>query len=758
MWSKRSNLRSDKDDQKFQETYAETQDSIEESNSQEKIGWNQKKAVDYLKTDGYINNQQSKYSSENRKIESPVVSKSRFSSLFAFRPVWNSSFNQDSQNTIHSNEEETDEKNATQKDEIIVLSPVRAEEEEYGKIDKMEEEKEQEIFGTFTEVTSSNERYKTRPSSFSDDSDSSGYIPDEKVNETESIVSQDFSDDEIFFSPAEVKEKSSYSSYDEDFNKFFTDSRKRKSEYVTPKKRKAQKIESSKITEVEEDIEDFSSDDDDESFRPSLSIAPSQQSQQSQVYLTPTLTQIKNKNTTPKSMEKKRTPKRVGSTLRINYTNKMEEEIEEADDEIELESPQTEQHDLRNPNRWLDRMQVTKKNQTATFNLFNDILKKPKLGYLGSKLQRSLSRIQIEGNSNKSKESNIDKNVMYDTQDQSEPYLDLIIISNVKTISSYFGVVCQNQNDENEFFNVLFWHLNGLEIGKTIRIYKPISIYYISAMKTILCTYFFEVGDSKMNKKEINESVKLFNKMKKLKIQQAPRTPTKSKKKIVIKTPQKHYIHTEVIQEKDFVDVLENISLIPLCDDLCSSIRISGVIQRVIQVEEPDRESEDDRHIDFIKYNHIIILQEIETKKICFLKIPHGEFEYWNAVFKAEGRLFEFRAIRLVKKNLITSKRIKSMIQPFTKDLVFFEFHVQGDSTCKIAESDTQLTQSEYINNPIDSMYVSFLELNVDEIKSTKELRFDLKGSISHVKISTESNDPLCILYVQDKESIQSKT
>ena len=62
---------------------------------------------------------------------------------------------------------------------------------------------------------------------------------------------------------------------------------------------------------------------------------------------------------------------------------------------------------------------------------------------------------------------------MFDTQDQSEPYLDLKIISNVKIVSFFFAVVCQNKFDENEFFNVLFWNSNGLEIGKLIRIYKP---------------------------------------------------------------------------------------------------------------------------------------------------------------------------------------------------------------------------------------------------------------------------------------------
>ena len=240
-------------------------------------------------------------------------------------------------------------------------------------------------------------------------------------------------------------------------------------------------------------------------------------------------------------------------------------------------------------------------------------------------------------------------------------------------------------------------------------------------MKTIICTYFYEIKkDEILDKKSLKKSFKLYENIKKLNTQQVPRTPTKPKKKKIIKTPQKNFHYPEIIVEKDFLDILDNISLIPLCDELCYSIRISGVIQRVIQVEEPDRETEDDRHIDFIKNNHIIILQEIQTKKICLLKIPFGELDYWNAVFKSEGRLFEFRAIRLVKKNLITSKRIKSMIEPFTKDFIIFEFHVQTDSTCKIFETDTQMTQSEYQNNPIDSMYIPFEELKIEEIKKTK--------------------------------------
>jgi hypothetical protein len=50
----------------------------------------------------------------------------------------------------------------------------------------------------------------------------------------------------------------------------------------------------------------------------------------------------------------------------------------------------------------LDEIQISKKNIQSTFTIFNEIIKKPKLGYLGSKLQRSLSRVQISGNSNKS--------------------------------------------------------------------------------------------------------------------------------------------------------------------------------------------------------------------------------------------------------------------------------------------------------------------------------------------------------------------
>ena len=84
----------------------------------------------------------------------------------------------------------------------------------------------------------------------------------------------------------------------------------------------------------------------------------------------------------------------------------MDEDIEECDDVIEIEDPKEKKtEEIRKPtSNWLENIQITKKNPNATFNIFNDILKKSKLGYLGSKLQRSLSRIQIEGNSNKSKE------------------------------------------------------------------------------------------------------------------------------------------------------------------------------------------------------------------------------------------------------------------------------------------------------------------------------------------------------------------
>jgi hypothetical protein len=345
-----------------------------------------------------------------------------------------------------------------------------------------------------------------------------------------------------------------------------------------------------------------------------------------------------------------------------------------------------------------------------------------------------------------------------ETQDDSEPYLDLNIISNVKFVSSFFAVLCQNKNNEKEFFQVLFWNSTNLVIGNCIRIYKPMSQFNINSMKTIICTYFTELLNESLDKKKLKKSLELFEKMKKLNSQKTPSTPTKQRKKKSINTPQKTNHHPEIIREKEFLDIFDNISLIPLCDEICFSIRISGVIQRVIRAEEPDRESEDDKHINFLKFNHTIILQESQTKKICLLKIPFGEFEYWDAVFNSEGRLFEFRSIRLVKKTLVTSKRIKSMIESFTQDFIVFEFHVQLESTCKLFEMDTQMTQSEYQNNPIDSMYIPFPSLTVDEILNTNKKRFDVICSISRIRMSLNEKEPLCILYVQDKQSIENKT
>ena len=235
----------------------------------------------------FQNQKSTKSKTQLKKIESPVHTKSRFSSLFAFRPVWkNSNFTQESQPQSFQTEELIEKDS----EEEIVLSPASEEfEEEEEKNYKMEEEIEEEIFTTFTEINSSNEtRFKSRPSvnalkkkvytssltttdeeeeEQTENSTQDGvYVPVENLIET--FSSQGFSEDEkeIFFSPAIVNTKKNqyekkkitddYSSeYDDDFHKFFSQSdssKKRKSKLLnsaTPKKRKGQKVEASRIEE-----------------------------------------------------------------------------------------------------------------------------------------------------------------------------------------------------------------------------------------------------------------------------------------------------------------------------------------------------------------------------------------------------------------------------------------------------------------------------------------------------------------------------
>jgi hypothetical protein len=130
------------------------------------------------------------------------------------------------------------------------------------KEEELEEEKV--ISSTFSEVNSSMEsRYKTKPSKnlvkkkifqdeiqFSEESDESQesiFAPKESIN------SEDFTEDEEIFSSAPQNKDSSF---DDDFGKFFTESKKRKHKEI-PSKKKFQKTKIQSVIEREGLLLDF---------------------------------------------------------------------------------------------------------------------------------------------------------------------------------------------------------------------------------------------------------------------------------------------------------------------------------------------------------------------------------------------------------------------------------------------------------------------------------------------------------------------
>jgi hypothetical protein len=180
--------------------------------------------------------------------------------LFAFRPVWNSNFTQSEESQVTITPKYSQEK--LEKNEPLLVSSMDEDFEKQEIKETMKEEEEEDekvISSTFSEVNSSMEsRYKSKPSKnlvkkkifqdeiqFSEESDGSqqesSFVPKESIN------SEDFTEDEEIFSSAPQNKDSSF---DDDFGKFFAESKKRKHKEI-PSKKKFQKTKIQSVIERE---------------------------------------------------------------------------------------------------------------------------------------------------------------------------------------------------------------------------------------------------------------------------------------------------------------------------------------------------------------------------------------------------------------------------------------------------------------------------------------------------------------------------
>lgn len=401
-------------------------------------------------------------------------------------------------------------------------------------------------------------------------------------------------------------------------------------------------------------------------------------------------------------------------------------------------------------------------------------MKNQKNGVLSSKLFRALSRINSEGQSNMNSLNELTISNLNDLNNGQVNYIDLtIIIENLSEFTEFYLTICKQSNQE-EFIDLIFTkelkEKYQLSSGKSFRLYKPFSQYSNKDLqrKVILCPYFIEI----LNQDKIDDVSQEFESLcetfkKNLDDSRISINETPEKKKHSPRRIEKE--KSKEIEEKNLPNIYQNLSLFPIGDQNSTSITLIGVVQRVFRRKEPNKEEDGNRHIDYLQYHHTIIIQEVETKLICLLKIPFGEYDYWRAVFHGEGQILKFNCFSLVKRTLIHKKSpLYSIIRRFDDSnsnfYTIYEFHVQCDSTfdkqyshqdqLENTQTDSQLEKIQKSTNYIKTEFYSIPDLN----NLYLNIRVHLETIIFHVHFPQKCNQPFCILFVQDEESKELKT
>lgn len=353
-------------------------------------------------------------------------------------------------------------------------------------------------------------------------------------------------------------------------------------------------------------------------------------------------------------------------------------------------------------------------------------------GVLVTKFKNTINRLKTDGATNMANDSE---------------YLDVVIVAHAN-MEPYYSTICKDSKND-AFIDVIFTSNQkktlNLTQGSQLRLFSPFTEYFQFERRLISCPYFCALVSLELA--DVTEDFEAL--MDSSTTNQVGMTQTQSIVRSVIS-------RVGTSKSVDFPSVVNRISTNPLCDQNFESINMTGIIQRVFRRKEQVGEMEMENHIDFIEWKHLAIISERETKRICLLYMPFGEREYFKPILNGQGHMMKFTAIRLTKVSYIGKKSpLYSFIRELSLNFHVFEFGVQMDTTLTLLEDHQQPLEESQTDTQLDYIQksIQYIPLPIHTITTLDKLadnvRFDIEGYLYHIAYFSDEN-PLCILYIRD--------